>query len=145
MSWKDSNLFIGLFLIFWGVMLFAGKMKQWEVLLQEDEVTEKCSWRTGYQTYLRSINFLVQNYLVFFLSYLTQCILLLFLSPNKMLAWGQQCANVVQFPVGRMLWARYPGNIYCFAFCCLVTGYLCVSCTFGIQTTCAVCAVPRTA
>lgn len=26
-----------------------------------------------------------------------------------------------------MLWAHWLRNIYCFAFCCLVTGYLCVS------------------
>lgn len=48
------------------------------------------------------------------------------LSPYKMLAGGQQCSKVVQFPVSRMLWANCPRNIYCFAFCSLVTGHLCV-------------------
>lgn len=61
------------------------------------------------------------------------------LSPYKMLPWGQQYAKVIQSPVSRMLQVHYPRNIYCFAFCCLVTGYLCVLHLWHPDHLCFVC------
>lgn len=62
--------FNGLFLIFWGVIIFAGKMRG---------ASGRCSdwkhlWRTGCHTYLCP-----KSSVFFSLSYLTQCICLLFL------------------------------------------------------------------
>lgn len=140
MSWKDSNLFNGLLLIFWSVILFAGKMRS--------ASSGRCSdwtdvWRTGCQTYIRCINFFVQNCLSSF-SVISHSMhkSAISLFPNKMLAWRQQCAKVIQFQ-----WAEcYRPNLQ-EIFIVLPPAVwwrgTCVSCTFGIQTTCSAYAVPR--
>lgn len=99
-------------------------MKQQEVLFQEDVVIENTHEEQDVKHILEVSSSWFKIACIFFSCHIS--LNAISLSPNKMLALGLQCAKVVQFPVNRMLWAHWLRNVYCFAFCCLVTGYLCV-------------------